>query len=316
MRNERGFVLISTLLALTLLALVVTEFVFSMRLEASMTRSYRDGIIAEHLAEAAVQQAVREILSQASIVAPGEGGQLAFYRAAPGRGPAPPQRLPALPRARVALGRGEFSYRITDEAARLDINVTSPARLDRLLAALGRDRAERDTINDSIQDWRDRDELRRLHGAESEDTYLRLPVPYRSRNGNLQDTAELRQIRGVTPELYAGTSDRPGLGDLVTAIAVGGVNLNTAPAPVLTALGLADAEVSDVLATRARVPYVAVPDRFAGRGLVVASATFRIEAEGVVPGSPTCRVLAIVQRGGRAGTTGVTIRSWRQVNQG
>ena len=310
MRRDGGFVLISVLVAMALLALVVTEFVFSMRLEASMARAYRDSVLSEHLAEAGVQQAIREILGQAQIAAPDEDGQLVFYRALPGQ--TQPQRLPTLPRAHVSLGRGEFSYRITDEAARLDINATPPARLDRLLAALGVGRSERDIINDSIQDWRDRDELRRLNGAESEDTYLKLPVPYRSRNGNIQDVAELRQIRGVSAALYAGTAERPGLGELVTAVG-GGVNLNTATAPVLKALGLADAEVSDVLSTRTRTPYLTLPARFAGRGLVVETATFRIEAEGAVSGSPKSRVVAIVQRGLRGGGAGVTVRLWRPV---
>jgi general secretion pathway protein K len=309
MKAERGFVLISVMLAVTLLAVVVTEFVFSMRLEASMARSYRDSVLAEHLAESGVQQAIREVLSQAQVTALGEGGQLLFYRALPGQ--TAPERVPALPRTRVPLGRGEFSYRITDEAARLDINATTPARLDRLLAALGLERLQRDIISDSLQDWRDRDELHRLNGAESEDVYLRLPLPYRSRNGNLQDAAELRQIRGVSRELYVGTGDRPGLGDLVTAIPLGGVNLNTASAPVLKALDFSDAEMADVLQTRVRTPYLTVPGRFVGRGLVVGSATFRIEAEGRLPGSPPSRVLAIVQRGGRTAPVGVTVRLWR-----
>jgi general secretion pathway protein K len=309
MKTERGFVLISVMLALTLLAVVVTEFVFSMRFEASMVRSYRDSVLAAHLAEAGVQQAIREILSQAQIAALDEDGQLVFLRALPGQ--TVPERLPRLPRTRVPLGPGEFSYRISDESARLDINAGPPARLDRLLAALDIERLQRDIIVDSLQDWRDPDELPRLHGAESEDVYLRLPVPYRSRNGNLQDAFELRQVRGVSRELYVGTAGRPGLGDLVTAVAVGRVNLNTAPAPVLKALGFADAEVSDVLQTRVRTPYLTVPGPFAGRGLVVGSATFRIEAEGRLPGSPPSRVLAIVQRGGRTGGLGVTIRLWR-----
>jgi general secretion pathway protein K len=309
MKTERGFVLISVMLALTLLGLVVTQFVFSMRLEASMVHSYRDSLLAAHLAESGVQQAIREILSQAQITALDEGGQLVFYRVLPGQ--TVPERLPRLPRNRVPLGPGEFSYRITDEAARLDINASTPARLERLLAAMGVERRQRDIINDSVQDWRDRNEEHRLNGAESEDVYLRLPLPYRSRNGNLQDAAELLQIRGVSRELYVGTGDRPGLGDLVTAVAIGPVNLNTAPAPVLEALGFSKAEVADVLQTRARVPYLTVPVRFAGRGLVVGSATFRIEAEGRIPGSPPSRVLAIVQRGGRTGPVGVTVRLWR-----
>ena len=55
-----------------------------------------------------------------------------------------------------------------------------------------------DIINDSLRGWKDADELHRLNGAES-DFYLKLPVPYRARNGARQDTAELLQISGVTP---------------------------------------------------------------------------------------------------------------------
>jgi general secretion pathway protein K len=307
MTHDRGFVLIAVLLTLTLMAVIVTELAFSARLEASMVRSYRDRVLARHLAEAAVQQAMREIATPSQVAALDETGQLVFYRALPGQ--TTPTPLPALPRVRVALGPGEFSYRLIDESARLALNVGSD-RLGRLLEALGVERAERDIITDSVQDWRDADELHRLHGAES-DFYLALPVPYRARNGNIQDAAELLQIRGVTPELYAGAGDRPGLGELVTAAAVNAVNLNTASPLVLKALGLSEAEIADVVKTRARAPYPSVPGRFAGRGLAVGSSVFRIEAEGRVAGLVRSRVVAVVQRGRRNAPLEATILSWR-----
>jgi general secretion pathway protein K len=307
MRRDRGFVLIAVLLTLTLMAVIVTELAFSARLEASMVRSYRDRVLARHLAEAAVQQAMREIATPSQVAALDETGQLVFYRALPGQ--TTPTPLPALPRVRVALGPGEFSYRLIDESARLALNLDGD-RLGRLLEALGVERAERDIITDSVQDWRDADELHRLHGAES-DFYLALPVPYRARNGNIQDAAELRQIRGVTSELYAGAGDRPGLGELVTAAAVNTVNLNTASPLVLKALGLSEAEIADVVQTRARAPYPSVPGRFAGRGLAVGSSVFRIEAEGRVAGLVRSRVVAVVQRGRRNAPLEATILSWR-----
>jgi general secretion pathway protein K len=309
MNRERGFVLVATLLVLTLLGVVVTELALSARLEASMVRSYRDVVLARHLAEAAVQQAMREIATPSQVTALDESGQLVFYRALPGQ--TTPTALPALSRAHVALGPGDFSYRLVDESARLSINVDGADRLRRLLEALGVDPTERDIITDSLQDWRDADELPRLHGAES-DFYLALPVPYRARNGNIQDAAELLQIRGVTPELYAGARDRPGLGELVTAAAVSTVNLNTASPLVLKALGLSEAEITDVVQTRARAPYPSVPGRFAGRGLAVGSSVFRIEAEGRVAGVVRSRVVAVVQRGRRNAPLEATILSWRQ----
>jgi general secretion pathway protein K len=308
MTDERGVALIVVLLVLALLAVVVTESAYSARLEASMVRSYRDRVVAQHLAEAGVQQAIREILGQAQVTALDGDGAVVFYRALPGQ--PTPARVPALPRTRVALGPGEFSYRITDEAARLGLNSADTSRFDRLLLALEVDRQQRDIISDSLQDWRDANELHRAHGAES-DFYLKLPVPYRSRNANLQDSSELLQIRGVTPELYFGGGGRPGLGDLVTAVSANTVNLNTASPLVLKAYGLSDAEIGDVVQARVRAPYPTVPGRFAGRGFTVGSSTFRIEAEGLVGGIPRSRIVAVVRRGRPGRVLDMTVVSWR-----
>jgi general secretion pathway protein K len=303
MSGERGVTLIVVMLVLALLALVVTEFAYSARLEASMVRAYRDTVLARHLAEAGVQQGIREVLSQSQIGAIDESGQLVFYRVLPGQ--TTPTRLPPLPRVRVPLGAGEFSYRITDEASRLNLNTGDQVRLHRLLDALQIDPSQREIISDSIQDWRDGNELHRVHGAES-DYYLKLPVPYRARNANIQDESELLQIRGVTPELYFGTGGRPGLGSLVTAVALNAVSLNAASPPVLKAVGLSDAEIEEVVRTRARAPYPTVPGRFAGRGLTTSSAIFRIEAEGLVAGVGRSQVVAVVRR-----ALDVTVLSWR-----
>jgi len=294
-RSERGFALLGVMLAVALLTVVVLELAVAMRLEASAGRAFREELLASHLAEAAVQQALREVVSQAPIQAVNEAGALVFYRVVPGS--TLPMRLPSLRRDRVPLGPGEFSYRLTDEEGRLNLNTASPARVGRLLQALGLDRRARDVVVDSLEDWKDLDELPRANGAESEDYYMKRPVPYRARNARLQDPSELLQIRGVTRELYLGRDERLGLAALTTVFGRAVVNLNTAPAPVLAALGLSDAEIADVVQTRTRAPYTVVPGRFTGRGLGVGSATFRIEAEGWVTGAPKARIVAIVQRG-------------------
>ena len=315
MTRERGFALLAVMLVLTLLSVVVLELVFSMRLEAATSRAFKDELLAEHLVEAAVQQAIREVLSQAPIQAVDEAGRLVFLRAAPG---SPlPTRVPALPRERVPLGPGEYTYRITDEEARVNINTAPPERVERLLRGLGLDGQARDLILDSLQDWKDPDDLPRINGAESEDFYLKLPVPYHARNAPLQDPTELLQVRGVTPDLYWGTADHPGLADLVTVFGRETVNINTASAPVLAALGLSDAEVADILQTRVHTPYTAVPGRFGGRGLSVGSATFRVEAIGWVGGIRRARVVAVIQRRGTApgvrgaAALGIVTLSWR-----
>jgi type II secretory pathway component PulK len=230
-------------------------------------------------------------------------------------------RLPSLPRTRVPLGPGEFSYRLADEEGRLNLNAAPPDRLRRLLQAIGLDRGERDVVVASLQDWKDPDELPHANGAESEDYYLKLPVPYRARNARMQDLAELLQIRGVTRELYVGRDPRPGLADLTTVFGRAVVNVNTAPAPVLAALGLSDPEIADIVRSRIRTPFTVVPGRLASRGLGVGSATFRVEAEGWVSGAARARVVAIVERrtlgpAGAAGddltALGLGVLSWRE----
>jgi len=154
----------------------------------------------------------------------------------------------------------------------------------------------RDTIVDSIQDWRDPNEEHRANGAESDDYYLKLPVPYRARNANIESITELLQIKGITPAIYNGTKESPGLAALVTVRSPGQVNINTAPVRVLSALGLSTAEITEILQSRRNTPYITVPGKFAARNMSVVTRTFRVEAEAIVDDRVVARLTAIVQK--------------------
>ena len=294
MKDSRGFALLGVMLMVALLTVVILEATFAMRLEAAAGRSFRQSLLASHLAEAGLQQAIREMASRAPIQAVNRDGALVFFHVIPGS--SLPRPLPSLARAHVPLGPGDFSYRITDEEGRLNLNRASPDRISRLLRSLGLDQPARDALVDALEDWKDADELHRANGAESADYYLRLPVPYRARNAPLQDTAELLQIRGVTHDLYHGREGRPGLAELTTVFGRESVNLNTASPLVLSALGLSDAEIQEAVSARVRTPYTVVPTRWTGRGLGVGSGTFRVEAEGRVDGARPTRIVAVVGR--------------------
>ena len=290
LHDQRGFALLLVLLVLALVAVVSAEFAYSMRLEAAAVRAYKSGIIGNHLAETALEQAIREIVADTPYVVEDDDGLLTFYTA--DRRP-----LPRLHREKAEFGGGRYSYRITDEEARLNVNNSPPDRIDRLLQTLGLDKDVRDTIGDSIQDWRDPDEAHRLNGAESDDYYLKLPVPYRAHNANLESVAELLQIKGVTPAIYNGTKDHPGLAGLVTVRGSGPVNMNTAGPGVLAALGLSTAEITEIVQSRRNNgPYPSVPGQFGGRNLSVATRTFRVEAEGIVDERVAVRLTAIVEK--------------------
>lgn len=305
MSDRRGFALIAVLLVLAIVGVIGAEFAYSMRLEATSVRTYKDALTAAHLAEAAVEQAVREIAGDVAFAVTDADGSLTFYNR-------DRTALKRLPRTNVPLGTGQFTYRITDEEGRLNLNAAPPDRVDRLLQALGVDKIERDVINDSLQDWRDANDEHRLNGAESDD-YLQLPVPYRAKNANLDSITELLQVKGVTPTLYYGTADRPGLAAFVTAKSPGQVNLNTASCEVLKALAFGEVECIAVDQARRDGPYPTVPGQFGGRGLATTTRTFRIEAEGIVGGEVRARLTAIVQRRADAANDSVVVLEWSGV---
>jgi general secretion pathway protein K len=306
MLDRRGFALIAVLLVLAMMGVLGAEFAYSMRLEATSVRTFKETLIAAHLAEAAIEQAIREIAGDVAFVATDDDGALTFYtrdRLA----------LPRLPRTNVPLGSGHFSYRVTDEESRLNLNAATPDRVERLLQALGIDKIERDKINDSLQDWRDANEEHRLNGAESDDTYLQLTLPYRSKNAAFDSIGELRQVKGVTSAIFNGADGKPGLAAYVTVKSPGQVNLNTAPCVVLKALGFGDAECTAIDHARRDGPYLTVPGQFGGRGLGTTTRTFRIEAEGLVGGEVRARVTAIVQRRADAANDTVAVLEWSGV---
>jgi len=117
---------------------------------------------------------------------------------------------------------------------------------------------------------------------------------------------ELLQIKGITEAIFRGSRDQPSLAREVTVKTPGPVNVNTARTHVLRALGLSDAEMSQIIQTRcADGPFQSVPGQFGGRGFVVTSRTFRIEARGIVDGRTAAEIRAVVQK--RQGQTGPTI---------
>jgi type II secretory pathway component PulK len=320
--GQRGFALLAVLLVLAFVGVIGAEFAYSMRLEATAARIYKETLIATHLAEAGLEQAIRELVADVAFVGLGDQQTLGGKVSEPDRegetDPACPLVLytrerfviKRLPHRNVPLGAGQFSYCISDETARLNLNTSPPDRVARLLQALGVEREGRDRILDSLQDWRDPNEEHRLNGAESEDTYLKLPVPYRSKNANFDSLGELIQVKGITSKLLDGEDGRPGLAALVTVKGPGQININTVGKEVVRALGLSDAEFTEIEQARRAGPYTTVPPRFAGRGMSVTSRTFRIEAQGLVDGQVRARLTAIVEKRSDGGGEGVVVLEW------
>ena len=99
-----------------------------------------------------------------------------------------------------------YSYGITDEAAKVNLNTATLDMLSKLPGMTPEFAA-------SIVDWRDADSNVTPGGAESE-YYLLLPDPYECKNSPLETVEELFLIRGAAKDiLYGGDTNRNGILD-------------------------------------------------------------------------------------------------------
>ncbi len=101
----------------------------------------------------------------------------------------------------VVLPGGEAGITIFDESGKIDINSASEQTLRSVLGKLTGNVDQAASLTDIILDWRDSDDLNRLHGAEAKD-YLAADKGYVPQNKNFQVLEELQMVLGMTPALY------------------------------------------------------------------------------------------------------------------
>lgn len=204
-----GVALILVVWVLVILVAIVGEFSYSMRTELNITRNFKEEEESYQLALAGIERAKIEILlaKEPSYIYLNEDGILVF-----GEGDENPVR-------EVKLGGGIFSYTITDEDGKLNINNASYPQLRYIIENSGVDITEVDPIVDSIIDWRDTNDLHMLSGAE-EDYYQSLERPYSCKDGPFDIIDELLLVKSVTPEIFYG------IAPYLTSWSQGKINVN------------------------------------------------------------------------------------------
>jgi len=149
-------------------------------------------------------------------------------------------------RLHFSFPAGEADVSIETDASRLNVNRAAPEEILRLLEALGVENERAIEITRAILDWRT--PAPGGEPTEFDRYYLSLNPSFLARHASFRETEELLLLKGMTPEIFYGSAapdaagvlrPRLGLADCVTTR--GGasrVDVNTAPAPVLAALGL------------------------------------------------------------------------------
>ena len=146
-------------------------------------------------------------------------------------------------------GIGQDTVRLQDSRGLININFIQPDMLRRLLGQMGVPAESRETLLDTLNDYTDTDDLRRLNGAEAAEYRARdLPPPP---NEWLITPWQLQNIIGWREQSALWREQR--LPELLTTARVIGFNPNTAPREALAALPGSSLEIADRLMQTRRV---------------------------------------------------------------
>ena len=178
--SQAGSALLTVLWISAALAAIALSLASSVRGETERTSTVIDELRSYYLATGAIDRAMLELMWSTLN---------------------PSQRT--LPRFATAVDyhfpTGMAHVEIIPEAAKLDINTAAPDKLFRLLEALGVEPARAQEIALGIVDWRT------PGGSLFDSYYLSLTPSFRASHASFQETEELLQVKGVTPEIYYGT---------------------------------------------------------------------------------------------------------------
>ncbi len=256
--SEEGVALLMVLWALTILTVIVFSFALIARTQAYSSAAFKAGVSNRLLAEAGVERGIMEILyrnaNKGQQTTP-EGGEVlrtdgTSYTA--------------------KIDTGQYTFRITDESGKIPLNALTDANgvlLKNLLTNMGYQLEVAETVVDSVLDWKDQDELHRLHGAETE-YYMTLPTPYKAKNAPFDALEELILVKGVTAAMLYGDGKQKGIINFLTIASNNTtINVNAAPKEVLMAIpGMTPETAQLILLQRQAPPTAATPGAQASQG--------------------------------------------------
>lgn len=277
---------------LVILTVMALTFSHSVRTELMLAANYQNQAKALSLAEAGIWRGVMMTLNRGLAQASGERVRLdgQVYE--------------------LETDEGELYVSLQSTNGLVDINRSSPQVIKNVLQAASISQNLVDTITDSLLDWRDEDDLKRLSGAETAD-YAALGFAYGAKNGLMNSVAELGRVNGMTPTIYDEISSM-----MTVYSGQARIDITSAPKAVLLALpGMTVPAVDSIINSRTssgstNIDLSMIPAetrQYIGAGQ---SILIRISSQAKV-NEAISGIIAIIQL--EAGPDlPVTIMSWRQ----
>jgi len=160
---------------------------------------------------------------------------------------------PGNPVMDISFPNAEARVEIVPETSKLGLNSITPEQLMRLIMALGVPEDRAGEIVAAIVDWR-------TYVPPGQQTpfdgfYLTQSPSFLPRHTSFLQSEELLLVKGITPDLYYGTSldgSRAGLRDCLSPFAdAGGLDINTVRAETMIAVGIAPEDAAAIVRIRA-----------------------------------------------------------------
>ena len=207
-KAQRGFALVLVLWLIVLMSVIAAGHSRNVHVETRLAARHVDTTAARYVAEAAVQLTILQLLSLDS---------------------AQEADINGVPRHLELFGR-DTSIIVRRASGLVDLNTANDDLLFALFVAAGVGEASSQALADAVLDWRDSDNLIRLHGAEDDD-YRSARVPWTARDDKFVRIDELRYVRGMSTSLFEVVAPY-----LTVYSGQSGIDLGAAPVFLIDAL--------------------------------------------------------------------------------
>jgi general secretion pathway protein K len=240
---RRGSALLMVLWLTAALSAIGLAVANNVRGETERTETNVDDTRAYFIARGAIQQAALHVMWGSS------------YRNSDG---SPIYHIPGDPSMNLSYPSAAVHVDVIPEASKLSLNGVRPEDLLRLLAALGVPEGQANGITAAIVDWRT--PVSPTQTSPFDAYYLSLSPSFIPQHASFMENEELLLVKGVTSDLYYGTSldkSHAGLRDCLSVYGSGAVDITTAQLPTLEAVGLAPEDAAAIVRNRAGHPILA-----------------------------------------------------------
>ncbi len=292
--RQKGLAMVIVIWVLSLLTIMAGSFALTMRRETTVISAVKDNAVVQAIAETGISIAQQMLfLADESMRWHADGSiYLINYQDA------------------------KIRVRLISEQGKIDINKADEILLTAMMKSTTVDMSKQQEIVSAILDWRDKDELIHINGAEKQQ-YEDAGLSYFPTNNDFQLIDELQMVLGMNAEIYQQ------LKPLVTVYSKQAqVDLNVASKEVIAAIGDLDQETLEEYIQQRTESHIA---KIAGPAYPLtgsaekqgksADQVYTITSQAQLFGEFTSGIQVTIKKSAQGAETPFQILNWQQIAQ-